>query len=105
MGLASDGKRWKILTDLQDLEDGKGGMDFKFTSTKDGITSIQMDTKTRGLSQRNPEDAGVHGRYLARAHAEVGPVLEPPQAGPRPAVGDGVPCGWSGDFREPDRGF
>jgi polyribonucleotide nucleotidyltransferase len=50
MGLASNGKKWKILTDLQDLEDGKGGMDFKFTSTKDGITAIQMDTKTRGLS-------------------------------------------------------
>jgi polyribonucleotide nucleotidyltransferase len=50
MGLASDGTRWKVLTDLQDLEDGEGGMDFKFTSTRDGITAIQMDTKTRGLS-------------------------------------------------------
>ncbi|UCH88213.1 MAG: polyribonucleotide nucleotidyltransferase [Thermoplasmata archaeon] len=51
MGLASNGQRWKVLTDLQDLEDGKGGMDFKFTSTRDGITSIQMDTKTRGLTK------------------------------------------------------
>jgi polyribonucleotide nucleotidyltransferase len=50
MGLASDGKRWKVLTDIQDLEDGPGGMDFKFTSTRNGITAIQMDTKTRGLS-------------------------------------------------------
>ncbi len=50
IGLASNGKRWKILTDLQDLEDGKGGMDFKFTSTRDGITAIQMDSKTRGLT-------------------------------------------------------
>jgi len=50
MGLASDGKRWKVLTDLQDLEDGKGGMDWKVTATRDGITAIQMDTKTRGLS-------------------------------------------------------
>ncbi|MGA1820989.1 MAG: polyribonucleotide nucleotidyltransferase [Thermoplasmatota archaeon] len=51
MGLASDGKRWKVLTDLQDLEDGPGGMDFKFTSTRNGITAVQMDTKTRGLSK------------------------------------------------------
>ncbi len=51
MGLASDSKRWKVLTDLQDLEDGKGGMDFKFTSTKDGITAIQMDCKSMGLSK------------------------------------------------------
>jgi polyribonucleotide nucleotidyltransferase len=50
MGLASDGKKWKVLTDLQDLEDGKGGMDFKFTSTEEGITGIQMDTKTGGLT-------------------------------------------------------
>ncbi len=51
MGLASaeDG-RWKILTDLQDLEDGKGGMDFKVAGTRNGITTIQLDTKTKGLS-------------------------------------------------------
>lgn len=49
MGLASDGKTFKILTDLQDLEDGDGGMDFKVAGTRDGITAIQMDTKTDGL--------------------------------------------------------
>jgi len=51
MGLASDGKRWKVLTDLQDMEDGSGGMDFKVCSTREGITAIQMDTKTRGLTK------------------------------------------------------
>jgi polyribonucleotide nucleotidyltransferase len=50
MGLASNGKKWKVLTDLQDMEDGKGGMDFKFTSTEEGCTAIQMDTKTPGLT-------------------------------------------------------
>lgn len=50
MGMASDGKAWKILTDIQDLEDGPGGADFKFTGTRDGLTAVQMDTKTRGLS-------------------------------------------------------
>jgi polyribonucleotide nucleotidyltransferase len=52
MGLASDDQgRWKVLTDLQDLEDGKGGMDFKIAGSKEGITAIQMDTKTLGLSK------------------------------------------------------
>ncbi|MBA3045877.1 MAG: polyribonucleotide nucleotidyltransferase [Candidatus Thermoplasmatota archaeon] len=51
MGIASLGKKWAILTDIQDMEDGPGGMDFKFTGTKDGLTAIQMDTKTRGLSK------------------------------------------------------
>jgi len=53
MGLASDPddiSKYRILTDLQDLEDGFAGMDFKIAGTKDGITAIQMDTKTKGLS-------------------------------------------------------
>ncbi len=51
MGLASDEKgKWKVLTDLQDIEDGPGGMDFKITGTSSGITAIQMDTKTLGLT-------------------------------------------------------
>lgn len=53
MGLASnaDMSRWEVLTDLQDLEDGNGGMDFKITGTADGITAIQLDTKTIGLDK------------------------------------------------------
>ena len=51
MGLASDANgAWKVLTDLQDMEDGEGGMDFKIAGTEDGITAIQMDTKTKGLT-------------------------------------------------------
>ena len=50
MGLASDGENWQVLTDLQDIEDGEGGMDFKVTGTRNGITAIQMDTKTDGLT-------------------------------------------------------
>lgn len=51
MGLASDEEngKYKVLTDLQDLEDGQGGMDFKIAGTKDGITAIQLDTKTSGI--------------------------------------------------------
>jgi polyribonucleotide nucleotidyltransferase len=51
MGIATDAKgNYKILTDLQDLEDGKGGMDFKVAGTAAGITAVQMDTKTLGLT-------------------------------------------------------
>ncbi len=52
MGLASDMKhgQWKVLTDLQDVEDGPGGMDFKIAGTRDGVTAVQMDTKTEGLT-------------------------------------------------------
>jgi len=51
MGCASDEAtgRFRVITDLQDLEDGNGGMDFKVAGTRTGITAIQMDTKTKGI--------------------------------------------------------
>lgn len=50
MGLMSDEKEFRVLTDLQGYEDFYGDMDFKVAGTKDGITAIQLDTKIRGLS-------------------------------------------------------
>jgi len=52
MGLASypDMSKWTVLTDIQDLEDGNGGMDFKMTGTDTGLTAIQLDTKTEGIT-------------------------------------------------------
>jgi polyribonucleotide nucleotidyltransferase len=64
IGLASneDMSRWKVLTDIQDLEDGKGGMDFKITGTTEGITAIQLDTKTDGLIFDVVKEALERGR-------------------------------------------
>lgn len=52
MGLMtnSDASQFKVLTDLQGLEDFSGDMDFKIAGTRDGITAIQMDTKIAGLT-------------------------------------------------------
>ncbi len=53
MGLIADEKNednYKILTDIQGLEDHSGDMDFKIAGTKTGITAIQMDTKIKGLT-------------------------------------------------------
>jgi len=41
---------YKILTDIQGLEDHYGDMDFKVAGTKDGITAMQMDVKIDGLT-------------------------------------------------------
>lgn len=41
---------YKILTDIQGMEDFAGDMDFKVTGTRDGITALQMDIKVKGLS-------------------------------------------------------
>ena len=52
MGLITgdDISDYRILSDLQGLEDFAGDMDFKVAGTADGITAIQMDTKIAGLS-------------------------------------------------------
>ena len=39
-----------VLTDIQDIEDFFGDMDFKVGGTKEGITAIQVDIKIDGLS-------------------------------------------------------
>ncbi|HEY3781541.1 MAG TPA: polyribonucleotide nucleotidyltransferase [Fimbriimonadaceae bacterium] len=49
MGLMSDGKVFKVLTDIQGMEDFCGDMDFKAAGTRKGITALQLDTKLEGL--------------------------------------------------------
>ncbi len=61
MGLMSDGKVFKVLTDIQGMEDFCGDMDFKVAGTRDGITALQLDTKLDGI----PDE--VLARALAQA--------------------------------------
>jgi polyribonucleotide nucleotidyltransferase len=51
MGLVTgaDG-RYQVLTDIQGIEDALGDMDFKVAGTVEGVTAVQMDIKTTGLS-------------------------------------------------------
>ncbi|NNJ10425.1 polyribonucleotide nucleotidyltransferase [Chloroflexales bacterium ZM16-3] len=51
MGLITDPDgRWKVLTDIQGLEDNLGDMDFKVAGSAEGITGLQMDIKTTGIT-------------------------------------------------------
>jgi len=85
MGIALDDatQKYRVITDLQDVEDGKGGMDFKITGTKNGITAVQMDTKTLGLpwnavveTVRQAREARMEVlANMAEAIAEVRPEL------------------------------
>ncbi|MFP4345512.1 MAG: polyribonucleotide nucleotidyltransferase [Anaerolineales bacterium] len=51
MGLVSDGERYRVLTDIQGMEDHLGDMDFKVTGTREGITALQMDIKIKGVTR------------------------------------------------------
>lgn len=91
MGIATDPNdvnRYKIITDLQDLEDGVGGMDFKIGGTKDGITSIQMDTKTKGLTWQIVEETLTRAKA---ARLQILDVMAKAIAAPRPELSPYAP--------------
>jgi polyribonucleotide nucleotidyltransferase len=57
IGLAKQGKEYKVLTDIQGPEDHHGDMDFKVAGTRQGITVIQMDVKIEGISKKIIQEA------------------------------------------------
>jgi polyribonucleotide nucleotidyltransferase len=101
MGLASneDMSEWEILTDIQDLEDGQGGMDFKITGTADGITAIQLDTKTDGLTEEIVKKTIIQSK---KARLEVLAAMNKAIDKPRPDLSPYAPRITSFHI-EPDR--
>lgn len=49
MGLMTDGVKYVVLSDIRDMEDFYGDMDFKVAGSAEGITAIQLDTKIEGI--------------------------------------------------------
>jgi polyribonucleotide nucleotidyltransferase len=88
MGLVTDGKRFKILTDILGDEDHLGDMDFKVAGTAEGVTAIQMDIKIAGLTREIMEQAMTQAR-AGRLHilAEMAKTITTPRVEFR----DGVP--------------
>lgn len=86
MGLViddNDKKKYKILTDIQGIEDHSGHMDFKIAGTSTGITAIQLDIKSDGISYEVVEETLRAAKVarekilaiMAQAIAEVRPEL------------------------------
>jgi len=69
-GGEKDDGSYKILTDIQGMEDFAGDMDFKVTGTTEGITALQMDIKVKGVSVELMKKA------LARAKEARMEILE-----------------------------
>ncbi|MCA9066527.1 MAG: polyribonucleotide nucleotidyltransferase, partial [Planctomycetaceae bacterium] len=51
IGLVDEGDRFTLLTDIMGDEDHYGDMDFKVAGTGRGVTGIQLDLKTEGISE------------------------------------------------------
>jgi polyribonucleotide nucleotidyltransferase len=48
--VGSDESQYKVLSDIQGMEDHYGDMDFKAAGTEKGITALQMDVKVSGVT-------------------------------------------------------
>lgn len=74
---------WKVLTDIQGIEDNLGDMDFKVAGTSEGVTGLQMDIKTTGITYDIMREAFAQARagrlfildkmnaVIAAPHAEL----------------------------------
>jgi len=63
MGLVTDDEgNYVVLTDIEDLEDYHGDVDFKVAGTSEGITGLQMDTKLKGISAEIVEKALIQAK-------------------------------------------
>ncbi len=58
MGLVKgEDSRYQVLTDIAGMEDHYGDMDFKVAGTREGVTALQMDIKTKGITYEILEQA------------------------------------------------
>ena len=88
MGMMSDGKTYKVLTDIQGPEDHHGDMDFKVAGTADGVTGVQMDVKVEGVPIL------VLGQALEqakKARLEILEVISKTISAPRPDISPRAP--------------
>lgn len=67
MGLMTDGQKYVILSDIRDMEDFYGDMDFKVAGSATGVTAIQLDTKIKGIPLDVMADA-LEKAKTARLH-------------------------------------
>ncbi|MCE9560035.1 MAG: polyribonucleotide nucleotidyltransferase [Armatimonadetes bacterium] len=88
MGLMSDGKNFKVLTDIQGMEDFCGDMDFKVAGTKDGITALQLDTKLDGIPDKVLADALAQAK---RARLQVLQCITDAISEPRSEISTNAP--------------
>src|SRR5574344_1467141 len=90
MGLitSKDGKDYTILTDIQGMEDHLGDMDFKVGGTRDGICSLQMDIKIKGITKEVLKEALAQAK---KARMQILDVMEKQIAEPRKEVSKYAP--------------
>jgi polyribonucleotide nucleotidyltransferase len=88
MGLMMEGETYRVLTDIQGLEDHIGDMDFKVAGTREGITALQMDIKLGGISYEILDQALEQAR---QARLQILDVIEETIPVPREELSPNAP--------------
>ena len=90
MGLitSKDESEYTILTDIQGMEDHLGDMDFKVGGTRNGICSLQMDIKIKGITKEILKEALAQAK---KARMEILDVMEAQIKEPRAEVSKYAP--------------
>jgi polyribonucleotide nucleotidyltransferase len=79
--VTDDGGGFRLLTDIQGMEDNYGDMDFKVTGSDKGVTGIQLDIKIHGLSREIVAGAFAQAREARLAILEaMRKVIDRPRA-------------------------
>ncbi len=83
--MGEDSSNWALLTDILGAEDHLGDMDLKIAGTAEGLTSIQLDIKVKGISLEIMQEAfgrargaldhilGKMNEAIARPRPELSP--------------------------------
>ncbi len=80
VGLVRDGEQSVILSDISEEEDTFGDMDLKLTTTRQGITAIQLDMKNQPLSLSTFLEAIAQGsETLAGVLTRLEEMIESPR--------------------------
>ncbi|BBM89451.1 polyribonucleotide nucleotidyltransferase [Spirochaetota bacterium] len=87
--LAEEAKKYKILTDIQGLEDHLGDMDFKVAGTLEGITGFQLDIKVQGITVDIMREALAAAK---KARLEILSIMEQTIKTPGPLSANAPKC-------------
>ena len=86
--IVGDEAHYKVLTDIQGLEDHYGDMDFKSAGTAAGVTAIQMDVKLDGVTVNMVRDVLMQAKD---ARAEILETMLAAIPAPRPELSTYAP--------------
>lgn len=88
IGLVQEDGQQIFLTDIAGEEDHHGDMDFKVTGTRQGITAIQLDLKTHGLTLEQIAETFTRARA---ARLQILDIMQGIIAEPRSSISKNAP--------------